>query len=1214
VYQFCDYVHLAYEHGVTPGRDHLGTSSDVERDRGDRERGVPTSDPRDVGATVDPARAWAAAGEVTPDDVSGDLEATDDGEAFRCPHTGEPVDVVRAVALDAGVIDEPGEPLTEQYPEAYQLAREQYDAPLPKYYTTTDIVAEVQAVFDLFRDGEVTFFDIDRDAMNSTVTGRGDDVSGVAVRTLDPAWRESESGESVLVYDSGNVWDADTDTTLDVLRFVALDAGVIDEPSDPLPLGDPYDDSDETSPFIEAYNLARNQYDAPLPRWVPAKDGDYDATAHLPPAEELLDARDVDGVDSDELEATRQRVEELIAEVTGSAGTPTVVNDLPATGKTTGTIKRARERPLSYLAPRIELQKQALDKADNWNVDAVVLPVFSDERVRGDVLDAAVSHVRERGAGRLCDRWAIFEHVADALDTDADALDVFQEADDDSAEIDRPTCETADGKHGEAWALAVHVARELGYTPREIHTQARGLFGGSLPCGCDEHGDESGTCEYTDGWDVVADADEPPQLLVGSYGHAHVESVRTVYERASDGTTTRRERPVVFDEFPGEAFTREFGTEAVDFATWLAGCLRAEIDDRRDMFDAALWGDDWVRGWLADDDETAHPAVTETADALAATVDVRDARDAADEILDDVDDSLLRDLGLFGALETARDGDAVEAFDELASALADVNPEHPGSGVARWAGDDVLEPLDDATAAGTRAPDVANAPVDELPVGGDLAALVSDAVEKVTDGGEAVTETVRAAVAALRGGPRGCRRLAAWATDGYAHPEAHHLLRAVITPTGDDEPGDRLETDGWAFDPDATDGTTVDRVESTENATVLFDRNGHGARLHTPPERTAGSGEQTPVVGLDATARETLWSVALGEPVDVRGVHSTDDERAAFLEGALDLRVIRAADRPRFYEGDPSGKDLDGDVELLEQLGEEYGGIDAPRQRGDEPTTVGSPAAITTKGVRDVLESDDRLGDTVAAWEHYGNLTGANHLGEHRLAALLGCQHYGDDAIERFAALAGEEVDTERDGDRGSALDYGGDVATEYLAHMTEDQVMQAVLRFARGDSGATVVCRTSALADDLPVVGEAQVAQTWSEVATRITQRARRLGEQFTRADVADAVDASDRHVRRVLAELVDAGYLCRLDGGDGVATVYGFDTEARAAEWQLPERADAVADAPGQSDLSKTYTWNVRVYRGDPPAPPSRSPEQTNNIPAPPAPSTSAGLEPPG
>jgi hypothetical protein len=109
--------------------------------------------------------------------------------------------------------------------------------------------------------------------------------------------------------------------------------------------------------------------------------------------------------------------------------------------------------------------------------------------------------------------------------------------------------------------------------------------------------------------------------------------------------------------------------------------------------------------------------------------------------------------------------------------------------------------------------------------------------------------------------------------------------------------------------------------------------------------------------------------VVLGEEVQTTDIFDSDRERRRFLEDALDLRVIQAADMPRYYEGDPGTKDTDGDAALLQAIAEEYAGIQAPRQRGEDPERVGNPAAITTKDVMNVLKSDPRLDDVVDTWD-----------------------------------------------------------------------------------------------------------------------------------------------------------------------------------------------------------------------------------------------------
>lgn len=1171
-------AHVREEHGVDPGREVPDGSSDGGDD-GEEYR----TDPRRVEATVDPRRAWEAAGRVEPAELDQPLplEHTDDREAWLAD--GHRVDIVRAVAVAEGLAEAASDPITDGYPEAYQLARDRYGAPLPAYYTTTDAIAEFDAVLDVA--GELTFWDLDVDALDSDVTERGDEVGGAAVRSLDPAWRESDSGASVLVFESGNVWDADTDTTLSPLRFVALDAGVFCHPRES------WDDGE----FSTAYQLARERYGAPLPRWEPAAGGERAHTAQLPEPDDLADTRPFNGVNADALDEAREDVEGLLNDAMTGGDTPTVVRALPATGKTTGAVKNAGGAvegtgiPSSYLSPRKELQKQALEKADRWGADARILPVFSDDSVVDEILAGAVSHVREAGKQRLRDRWAVLAAAADASDEeDLDDLELFEggDEDEDNVELDRATCETADGLHGPAWALVVHVARRLGYTPREIHTQARGLFGAPLPCMCDENGTdvsnvEGEGCRYSLGWSDVADPDDPADLLVGSYVHAHVESVRTFYERDGDGDVRKRSRAVVVDEFPGEAFGTEYGEEALDFATWLAGCLQDDVDDRRDMYESDLGADGWVSAWL-DGDGDDYDAVRPLADALSRCGDLLDAREAAADIRDSVGPSILDTFDLAAPLSGVSSGTPAAALEDLKEALDSIRSDQRGASLARMVDDEVAAPLRRATSGDS---DVrAGADIDAAPIGGDLARLVKRGLEALDADTDSGREAVQAATTALRGGREGCRRLAAWADDGYAHPDAHHFLNAVVTPTDDDadDPGARrIDTDGWAFDPDATDGTVLDVVDTGERARVLLDRNDHGAVLHTPPGREAGNGELAPLVGLDATARRDLWATALLEDVVVEDIHDTDAERAAFLEEALDLRVLQAAERPRPYEGDPATKDTDGDVALLEALADEYSGIAAPRGRDDDPTTIGKPAAVTTDCVRSLLESDDRLKDVVAAWENYGNLTGSNELGGHRLAAVLGCQHYGDDAVERFAALAGESVDTDRRDGRGADLAYGSGVADEYLAHMQEDQTMQAVLRFARGGSGATVVARTSALRDDLPVVGRAQVVETWSDTAASIAGAYRRLDGRFTAADIGGAVDVSTRHVRRVLAELVEAGYLRHVGGGDGTAKVYESAGAPGAGEVKLPDRSNAVANgaAAGRGATKEYYTWNVRV-----------------------------------
>jgi DNA-binding transcriptional ArsR family regulator len=375
----------------------------------------------------------------------------------------------------------------------------------------------------------------------------------------------------------------------------------------------------------------------------------------------------------------------------------------------------------------------------------------------------------------------------------------------------------------------------------------------------------------------------------------------------------------------------------------------------------------------------------------------------------------------------------------------------------------------------------------------------------------------------------------------------------------------------------------VKHVHVGERTTVLVDENRHGATVLDPPDRSTRGGE-APLVGLDATARPALWRLAVGERVDVRDIHRTPRERAEFLRDRLGLTVVRMSDQARAYEGDPSTKDTDGDVALVEALADDVSGVYGPRDRDGDAVEIGRPAVVTSKGVRGVLENDDRLDDVVAEYAHFGDLDGRNDLGDHCLAAFLGSPHYGDQYVEKMAALAGEEAVTDRDvAGRGMALNYGSDVANAALRGMREDRVMQGILRFTRGGTGAVVFARTAALRDDLPVRGEGAIARTYTADQRRVADTLRTLdtGRRYTAADVVDELGAdapSRRTVRRTLAAFANAGYVER--ERDGVGRAYEYRTVEAPGAGEV-----SVPDLPTPDKLRKRehYTPAVRVVSPD-------------------------------
>jgi hypothetical protein len=1117
---------LEDEYGVEPGRDPLSAGWGRTPDE---------VDPLTLDVVLDPEIAWRAARAVTPDhlDTPLGLDSTTGGERWQCPQCSGTVDVVQAVALQQGAINCCEEPLRDdEYDDAYRRARREFGAPLPEYVsqaTATDNWALVQGAV-----AQLTHWHLSH--LESTVTGFGDNDDVVA--EINPTWEESSSEKRILAFRSGAFYCREHECTIDPLRIAALEQGIIDE----------CDDALAGEAFTQAYHITREQYGVPLPEW---STGNPDHVPVLPPADDLLGEFTTD---RDRLDAARENVEQLYRELASDPRSARLLRALPALGKTTSVVKNADEYPALYLAPRKELQNEVAEKARSYGRSSMHLPIFSEAPPNEAAVVEGTEHVREESKDLLRDPEELVECI--------EAPVTVEDEDDDGAdvEVDRASCPTANGEHGQAWQLAVHVARALGHSPQDIHQRDAAIFGGELPC----HDDSGCECDYKLGWDEATDPDNPKDILIGHYVHGHVEGARTYLARDDDGLHGT-ERVIAIDEFPGSAYDEEFDEEFPGHAAWLGRALHDDVEDRQDLYERDLWEDDLTRAWLRGNATIEIDALAATDQRLAVMQRVCDALVAVEELQSalDGDQTPLADaLGQIQTLGPNWDATAIaDAHDALREAMNSAdrqtrtrieNDVQPALAAARRALDD-NDGLSATTTPG------------RLGEEGDLAGMVENAVEAFCEGHDSARGLLTGARTALAGGEEGCRELAAHARDGYAHPLAHLLLHGIIA---DGESATEIQTQQFDFDPDSdTEGTSLKSVQCGHE-TVLVDRNHQGAIVRNPPAFREGD-YPNPVVGLDATGRERLWQSALGCEVEERDIHDTARERRAFLRDVLNLQVVQTSPHTKTYSGNASKKNLDGDVALTKEVSSEYA---ATQLRRDTVTATSKPGVITTKKVRKEIES--RIEDDVAAVDHYGNITGSNALGALNLGIVLGCRHFGDAVVERWAAFAGESI-AEHAG-HGADLDYGSETANTFLKHMREDQTLQAILRFGRDKEGAVVFAHTSALAESLPVVSEGGVIKAFSQSKKEVARAAKQFrGHEFTGTDVFDREDVtcSRRSVQRALNELADAGYLAKQETKNGIADEFrASGQEPGVGEADLPDLNEPFAPADGPASGSNT------------------------------------------
>jgi hypothetical protein len=1162
------------EYDIDPGRDPIRTGEETNTESELAEALL------DQDVVVEPVNALRAAEAVEPEHLDEPLPELERADVD---------DVAIAVAIAEGVIDSPdGFPENGRYTDCYYRARDHYGAPLPKYLDSSTLEERADLVFAAL--SRITPRHI-LDNIKSEVTV--EDPAGQAIAKINPVWEDSESGERILAgYGDGFLClehgpgEPDGQQTFSPLQFVAVENDLIGFEYD-YPRGEN---------FKQAYRLLREEYGAPLPKWRATV---LEHFAVLPPAVDLVDGasarRSLSDVHAD--------VEELIRDALTVRDRAQLVTVFPGGGKTYSAAKAAADTPLLYVAGRNELKEQIEDYAREVSADVdgevtvVHLPILAENQIQDAALREAVGVVRERGGLILKQR----EELLDAVDEPLDAEDSEDSQD---VDIERATCPTAEGEHGPAWRLVVQTARELGLDPSVIHQYDPALFGEELPC---QH---AGDCEYALGWESVRDPDNQADILVGSPGHAYVDSATTYFDRDENGDRITRPRAVVIDEFPEDEYFAQFGDTYMDHATWLSEAL-VGIDTREGVIQAGLDADTWVDLWLDGDGNEYVPAAS-VVDRLQAGQAIAEARSLAEDLRDDglPREARLDTDSLTEALDTLASGDgttdlpnldgvqkrlsaAVSRLETDAANAYARGEDHAGALYAL--ADDLGEITESLAEAGrlggdlgTLAEDLEDS-LDELPIGGDLRALCQDAVA-VIRGEDDRDDLLRAAVESLTGGREGCQELAIYADDGYAHPQAWKLLAgAVATP----ESSGVSEVSTGQFSFDDTEGGTFKRLKRNR-AVVAACQNHKGALVSDTPEFTDIGGAKCPVVGLDATGRTRLWRLAIGRDTEHRDIHDSPAERRGFLRDVMNLRVVQTSETANPYFSDPHGKNFGEDLELVDTVTDEFTGY------GPDVIDTKAPAVITSKKVMNHLRQSlaDALGvpaDATYAEDsplvNFGNMKGSDALGERQVGVILGSPHYGDQEPEKWALLAGE--DAAREDGYGMNLDYGSETANAYLKNMREDHVMQAILRAGRNDDATVVFAHTAALREDLPVDYQAVTLTAHSKGTLAVAEAAKALrGSPFTVQDVVDEIrddqDAIDeRQVRNILGELAGEGYLRRVrEGGPGVAHEFELEEDPGTADIDLPEPELPETPDSETSEKSRTgvlHTWNFRSLRND-------------------------------
>ncbi|WP_327052294.1 winged helix-turn-helix domain-containing protein [Halomicrococcus gelatinilyticus] len=286
------------------------------------------------------------------------------------------------------------------------------------------------------------------------------------------------------------------------------------------------------------------------------------------------------------------------------------------------------------------------------------------------------------------------------------------------------------------------------------------------------------------------------------------------------------------------------------------------------------------------------------------------------------------------------------------------------------------------------------------------------------------------------------------------------------------------------------------------------DRNRNEMHVLTPPNLTGA----TNIVALDGTPTIRLYDLIFGLNFQHKQLLS-DSEREEYILDTQDLRIIQTEFRSIHPYSSGTYVNLDRDEALLREVIEVEGG---------EPAVITSSDALGKLKARNVPMSPNS--------SHYGNLRGSNELANENVGVILGSPHYGDKFIERWAALFGLEASGSGS---GTAKSYGpfGD---EILQQMRDNSVLQAILRFARNGTGATVYVNTAAVPPWIPREIALGVSRTRPATERKIIDALSDLGTA-SGPDIAKKVGGKKNTVRSNLRKLQAEGIVRKTGNNRG-------------------------------------------------------------------------------
>lgn len=256
------------------------------------------------------------------------------------------------------------------------------------------------------------------------------------------------------------------------------------------------------------------------------------------------------------------------------------------------------------------------------------------------------------------------------------------------------------------------------------------------------------------------------------------------------------------------------------------------------------------------------------------------------------------------------------------------------------------------------------------------------------------------------------------------------------------------------------------------------------------------------VIGLDGTPFPKQWELATGEDYDQLVLFDQSDDLNTYIHDILGITIKRCSDHLKPYHSGHITPNRDEAILFGVEIAE-----------GQKPALIAPKKALDKYRDTGILDRAKRS-------MNYAQVLSSNTFKGESVGVIHGSPHPGDATLKKWAAYFGHHIEGEG---RGMNKTYG-DFGDEIYQHFVHNQVLQAILRFGRGESEATVYVNTAAIPDWLDIDATVTVEYFNTENKRIIADYLRDVeAEGATKSNLTDVTGISKTTIEDVLYEFRD-------------------------------------------------------------------------------------------